>query len=115
MDMTAVYRALYDGKWVSAETSAEILSMMRPEPAKSRITRDLPRGVYAAKKGGAMDRIVNDTGIVYTPKGNYIITMFYNGNTASEEEYQAQWDRALGQDLLATLSRRVYDIFVSEE
>ena len=85
---------------------------MRPQPKFVRIAKYLPRGVDVARKGGSMDRVVNDTGIVYSPHGDYIITMFYNGNTACEEEYIAHQRRFMGENLLADLSKRVYDIWV---
>ena len=87
---------------------------MRPQPKFARIAKYLPRGVDVARKSGSMDRVVNDTGIVYSPHGDYIITMFYNGNTASEEEYRTHFRKFMGENLLADLSKKVYDIWADE-
>lgn len=111
-DMTVMYKALYDGTWVNRQISDEMLQIMRPDPA--RISKYLPSNVTVSRKSGSMDRVVNDTGIVYTPKGAYIITMFYNGNTASEAEYKAEERRLLGEKLLEDLSKKVYDIFMDD-
>jgi len=111
-DMTVMYKALYEGHWVDKQTSDEVLKVMRPD--RARIAKYLPGGVVVSRKGGSMDRVVNDTGVVFTPEGDYIVTMFYNGNTASEEEYRVQGRRLLGTELIENLSKRVYDIFVED-
>ena len=56
-----------------------------------------------------MDRVANDAGIVYTSAGDYILTMFFNGNTATQEEYDANEDGDFGADLMAEISREIFE------
>ena len=55
----------------------------------------------------------NIAGIVYTPAGDFILSLFYNGNVASEEEYNANAKGRLGDELLATLSRDICAAFMA--
>ena len=109
-DMTAMFKLLYDGKWVSKAVCDEMLSIMRPQPAAARIGTYLPKNVVVARKTGSLDRIVNDAGIVFSPNGAYVLVTFYNGNVASEEEYLSDNKWLLGSEMIAQLSKKIYDI-----
>ena len=65
-----------------------------------------------AHKTGSMDRVANDVGIVYTPKGDYILAMFYNGNTATQEEYDSNKDLHISEEVLAQLCGEIYSIYI---
>ena len=111
-DMLKLLALLQEGKFIDEETDRKILGIMRRCQTNSRIPAKLPNGVMVAHKTGTIDHLTNDCGIVYTPCGNYVLTLFYNGNLGSEEEYEGtSWD-AFGTALLAQLSRDIYDIFI---
>ena len=78
----------------------------------SRIPRHLPKGTEVAHKTGTMDKVANDVGVVYTDKGDYLLCMFYNGNTATREEYDANIKGRLSDNLLADISRDIYAEYV---
>ena len=80
---------------------------MKQCQTNSRIPKYLPDGCNAAHKTGTMTRVANDAGIVYTPAGDFILSLFYNGNVASEEEYNANATGRLGDELLANLARDI--------
>lgn len=106
-------RQFYTGEWVDRDASDSALSIMKLCQTNARIPRYLPCGTEVAHKTGSMDRVANDVGIIYSPKGNYILSLFYNGNTASEEEYAGNDHNYFSEELLAHLSRDIYDLYVS--
>ena len=110
-DMLKLLSLLQAGKFIDEETDRKILDIMLKCQTNSRIPAKLPNGVTVAHKTGTIDHLTNDCGIVYTDCGSYVLTLFYNGNLASEEEYEGtSWD-AFGTALLAQLSRDIYDIY----
>ena len=110
-DMLKLLSLLQKGKFIDKETDRKILDIMLKCQTNSRIPAKLPNGVTVAHKTGTIDHLTNDCGIVYTDCGSYVLTLFYNGNLASEEEYEGtSWD-AFGTALLAQLSRDIYDIY----
>ena len=110
-DMLKLLSLLQEGKFIDEETDRKILDIMLKCQTNSRIPAKLPHGVTVAHKTGTIDHLTNDCGIVYTDCGSYVLTLFYNGNLASEEEYEGtSWD-AFGTALLAQLSRDIYDIY----
>jgi len=111
-DVAKVLELMYTGKWVNAEASEQALDIMKLCQTNGRIPKFLPKGTPVAHKTGTMDRVANDAGIVYTPKGDYILTLFYNGNTASEEEYSKNTHNFFSEGLLAHISEDVYNAYV---
>lgn len=107
-DVAKVLELFYRGEWVNPEVSAEAINILKKCQTNARIPRFLPEETEVAHKTGTMDRVANDAGIVYTKAGDYILTMFYNGNTASQEEYDANPEGDFGSDLLAEISRDVF-------
>ena len=69
------------------------------------------RAYRVAHKTGSIDHLANDCGIVCTDCGDYVLTLFYNGNLASEEEYEGSEWTAVGDRVLSGLSAQVYRIF----
>ena len=112
-DLAKFLETVYQGEWYGRETCDKMLDIMKKCQTNSRIPKYLPKGTVVAHKTGTFDRLSNDSGIVYTPKGDYILTMSYNGNLASEEEYYGVNDHGFyGDEIMAHLSRSIYDIFV---
>ena len=110
-DMLKLLSLLQEGKLVDQESDKQILDIMLKCQTNGRIPAKLPAGVRVAHKTGSIDHLTNDCGIVYTDCGNYVLTLFYNGNLASEEEYEGTEWGAVGEPLLAQLSRDIYDIY----
>ncbi len=106
---------LYRGEWVSPEASAQMLDIMKRCQTNSRIPKELPEGVQVAHKTGTMDKLNVDVGIVYAePKGDYILCMFYNGNLASEADYNANDRGREGDAYLAELSGALYRAYLED-
>jgi len=113
-DLVNILRRIYLGKWVNREMDAKLLDIMRLCDGKNRITKYLPAGTAVAHKTGTCDRVTNDVGIVHTQKGNYILALLYNGNVADESEYVNNKDRHISEEVLARISRDVYNAYIEE-
>ena len=115
LDTLRLMEHYYRGTWCDRDACDTILGIMKECQTNSRIPRYLPKNTDVAHKTGSLDRIENDVGIVYTPRGNYIISLFYNGHLGTVEEYEnANYRGYFGDELLARLSRSVYDCFIAE-
>lgn len=110
-DMVKLLSLLYNGKFLDQDSDRQILDIMAQCQTNGRIPAGLPHGIRVAHKTGSIDHLANDCGIVYTGQGDYVLTLFYNGNLASEEEYEGTEWSAFGDALLSQLSGDVYDIF----
>lgn len=111
-DMMKILRLVYEKKLFTPWVCDEMLKIMKQCQTNTRIPKFLPAGVEVAHKTGTVDRVANDVGIVYTPKGDYILTLFYNGNAASEEEYNKNVNGLMSDSLLAEISRDIYAEYV---
>ena len=110
--MMKILRLVYEKKLFTPWVCDEMLKIMKQCQTNTRIPKFLPAGVEVAHKTGTVDRVANDAGIVYTPKGDYILTLFYNGNAASEEEYNKNVNGLMSDSLLAEISRDIYAEYV---
>ena len=110
-DLLKILSLLQEGRLIDAQADRQILDIMLKCQTNDRIPKKLPAGVRVAHKTGSIDHLANDCGIVYTDCGNYVLTLFYNGNLASEEEYEGSEWTAVGNRLLSGLSAEVYRIF----
>ena len=111
--MVLTMKLLYEGRVIDPGTDAKILDEMATCQTNSRIPALLPAGTRVAHKTGTLDHLANDTGIVYSPKGNYILSCFYNGNLADEEEYVSTSWSEKGTGILARLSKEIYDAYTA--
>lgn len=107
-DIARMFELLYRGEWIDRESSSKALEIMKLCQTNARIPKYLPHGVSVAHKTGSMDRVANDAGIVYTEKGDYVLAVFYNGNTAPVREYEENAKGYRGEELIARLSRDIY-------
>ena len=107
-NMEKVLRMVYDKTLFSPWVSEQMVDIMKRCHTNSRIPKHLPRGIEVAHKTGTMDKVANDCGIIYTDKGDYILCLFYNGNVAAPEEYDANVKGSFSDTLLAELSRDIF-------
>ena len=115
-DMVTILRALHDATLLlSREASEQVLALMDPIPKKARLAKYLPKGVRVARKTGSLAScLCNDAGVVYTEKGDYVIVTFYNGNVGTREEWQKEGTSVAAEELLARVSRAVYDLYMED-
>jgi beta-lactamase class A len=66
-------------------SAREMLSYMKRQKYRWGIWRGVPKGIQIADKTGNLERVLNDVGIVYSPAGNYVISIFTFGFAKKSE------------------------------
>lgn len=110
-DISSFLNQLWKGDIINYEYSQLILKIMSQCQTNSRLPRYIPSSITVAHKTGSIDRLTNDVGIVYAPKGTYVLSLFYNGNHATEDEYIKNSKGHIGDDLLAIISKEIYNLY----
>lgn len=115
LEMLRLMELVYRGEWVSRRACDGMLAILKACQTNRRIPRHLPIGTVVAHKTGTLDRLAVDAGIVYTPKGDYALSLFYNGNLAPRADYDANVRRTVGDDVLADISLAVYEAYMEDK
>ena len=114
-DMVKLLSLMYEGKLLGADSDRRMIDIMRQCKTNARIPAKLPEGTPVAHKTGSIDHLTNDCGIVYTDNGDYVLTLFYNGNLASEEEYEGTNWGDVGNSILSQLSADIYNAYMQSK
>ena len=114
-DMVKLLHLMYEGKLLGYDSDRRMLDIMLQCQTNARIPAKLPEGVTVAHKTGSIDHVTNDSGIVFTANGDYVLSLFYNGNLASEEEYEGTSWGTVGTALLAQLSADIYNVYMQSK
>jgi beta-lactamase class A len=72
-------------KYFSYKSARQMLSFMRKQKYRWGIWKGVPKGIKIANKTGNLDKVLNDVGIVYSPSGNYVISIFTYGFSKKRE------------------------------
>lgn len=89
-----LYRAISEGRAISAAASEQMLHILLAQQWRSKIPALLPRDVRVAHKTGSLDGVSHDCGIVLLPDGRrYLLAILSDG--LSDDEDSA--DPALAQ------------------
>lgn len=78
-DTSLLFKRLYDGTLLSPNSSAHFLDLLKNQRINNRLPAALPAGTVVAHKTGDLDRNVHDAGIVYSPAGDYVVTLMSDG------------------------------------
>ena len=114
-DMVKLLSLMYEGKLLGYDSDRRMLDIMLQCQTNARIPAKLPEDVTVAHKTGSIDHVANDSGIVFTANGDYVLSLFYNGNLASEEEYEGTSWGTVGTALLAQLSADIYNVYMQSK
>ncbi len=101
-DIMQFYSKLYHHELINYESSEEMIALLRGQAINDRIPKYLPTGISVAHKTGELDDFKHDAGIVYTPKGDYIIVLL----SQTDDPDQAS-------EIMAELSKQIYLHFIS--
>jgi beta-lactamase class A len=96
-DVGNLFKRLYKGTCVNAALDNEMLSIYKRQTDNDKIPAGLPAGTVVAHKTGEVNDVRHDGGIVYTPKGNYVLVIFTSNYYAYDD--------------IANLSKRIYDAY----
>ncbi len=74
-EMSGMLEKIYDKKLVDEQSSELMLDFLKHSKTRTRLRRGLPIGWEVGHKTGLLRRSCHDAGIVFSPQGNYIITV----------------------------------------
>ena len=72
-DMAYLLEELYRGRFINKNVSKRCLELLSEQKINDRIPKKLPADIIVAHKTGLEKGVCHDVGIVYTPKGNFLI------------------------------------------
>ncbi|HEK85869.1 MAG: serine hydrolase [Candidatus Saccharicenans sp.] len=100
-EITSLLEKIYYGQCFNQEISQKCLEVLKRQKINDRLPRYLPKGVIVAHKTGLEKEVCHDAGIVFTPYGDYIITVLvhtWGGPTTAK-------------NFIARLSSYFYQVF----
>ncbi len=74
-EMTELLEMIYHGRCLSSWISEKCLDVLKRQRINDRLPRFLPREAMVAHKTGQEREVCHDAGIVFSPNGDYIITV----------------------------------------
>lgn len=72
-DIYAFYNKLYGGKLGDAETTKQMIELLKRQKKNDALPQGIPEGIDIGHKTGEIDYVKHDAGIVFAPNGDYII------------------------------------------
>ncbi|MFH1576383.1 MAG: serine hydrolase, partial [Candidatus Margulisiibacteriota bacterium] len=78
-DMAYLIAMIQRKKGFGPESSEQMLNYMKNQRYRWGLWRGVPRGVKIANKTGNLDGVLNDVGVIYSPAGTYILSIFTYG------------------------------------
>ncbi|MFH1684464.1 MAG: serine hydrolase [Candidatus Margulisiibacteriota bacterium] len=78
-DMAYLCRMIQKATHFSPKSSEQMLAYMKNQRYRWGICKGVPPGTEVANKTGNLDEVLNDVGIIYSPAGNYILSIFTYG------------------------------------
>jgi len=74
-DAAQFFEDLYRGKLATSESTQMMVEILKRQKINTKLPKKLPPDVQAAHKTGELGYFSHDAGIVYTPKGDYVIAV----------------------------------------
>lgn len=99
-DIALFFEKLYKGEIVNPDSSGKMIALLKGQTLNDGLPKQLPQDLEVAHKTGDIGWFKHDTGIVYTPKGDYIIVVLSQSDSPSG-----------AQERIAQVSKAVYDYF----
>ncbi len=99
-DIGLFLEKLYKGELVSKNASLQMIEILKKQKLNDGLPKNLPADVKIAHKTGDIGWFKHDGGIVFAPRGDYIIVIMSESNSP------------LGaQERITNISKAVYDYF----
>ncbi len=74
-EMTAIMERIYRGDMVDRTSSEFMLDVLKHNKSRSRLRKGLPLGWEIGHKTGLLRRSCHDVGVVFSPRGDYLISV----------------------------------------
>lgn len=92
-DMAVLLEKIYRKSLISRDLSEQCIGILKLTRANNRIPKYLPADLMIAHKTGLERNVCHDVGIVFTPRGNFLIcilTRHKNGNHNAAKQFIAR-------------------------
>jgi beta-lactamase class A len=99
-DMAKFFEKLYKNELANPDNTFKMLSLLKQQKLNSKLPKYLPTDITVAHKTGELASFSHDAGIVYGPKGNYIIVILTDSDIPSDAE-----------ERISQISKTVYNFF----
>lgn len=99
-DIALFYQKLYNYQLADQEHTKEMLDLLKAQQLNDKIPKYLPDSIDSAHKTGELGQFNHDAGIIFSPKGNYIIVVLSETNNP-----------AAAKERIAKISEGVYNYF----
>lgn len=74
-DVAQYFERLYNGTLLSPSSTTYLMNLLKSQRVNNRLPQGLPADTVIAHKTGDLWDVVHDAGIVYGPKGPYLVVM----------------------------------------
>jgi beta-lactamase class A len=85
-DVAEWFSRVARGELLDADSSARMFRYLDNSPSRSRIARRLPSAALWAGKTGTMSGVRNDSGILRTSKGRFVLVIFTDGSRGASDD-----------------------------
>lgn len=99
-DMGLFMEKLYKEELAGNESTQSMLGLLKKQRINTKLPLNLSKGVVIAHKTGELGKLSHDVGIVYSPKGDYIIVVLSKTK-----------DTLSANKKISEISKKVYDYF----
>lgn len=99
-DISEFLEKAYKGEIVDKDSSERMLLLLKQQKLNNKLPSGLPENTIIAHKTGELDDFTHDVGIVYTPKGDYVIVVLSESDNPSAAE-----------DRISSISKDIYEYF----
>jgi len=97
-DLNLTFSKIYKNQCIDENYDKKMIEILKKQKNNSKIPGKLPESVQVAHKTGELDGVENDAGIVFTPNGDYVLSILNEGTVS---------DTAIKND--EEISKIVYD------
>jgi beta-lactamase class A len=99
-DIENFFEQLYKGTLASPDYNQKMLDLLKQQKLNGKIPKELPDNLAIAHKTGELDTFSHDAGIIYSPKGDYILILMSDSDNPPAAE-----------DRISAISKDIYAYF----
>lgn len=100
LDIANLFERIYKGELVNLVNTQKILELLKKQELNDGLPKFLPAGVEVGHKTGDIGWFKHDGGIVFSPKGDYVIVVMSQSDSP-----------LVAQEKIAEISRIAYEYF----
>lgn len=99
-DIALLFERLYRGDLANVKNTEKMISLLKTQQLNSKLPKYLPKNISIAHKTGELGKYSHDGGIIYTPKGDYVIVVLSQTKSVLD-----------ANEKIAQISKTVFDYF----